>query len=106
MLNTPLVMVLGHSECGAIKAAIREIQSPKPLPGHIWDITDAVQPGISSLVKAGGANLLECTIDANVAYNVARIAAAQPVIADAVKGGRVKVVGGEYELATGKVRLS
>ncbi|MGH8110825.1 MAG: carbonic anhydrase [Rhodanobacteraceae bacterium] len=105
VLGTPLVMVLGHSGCGAIKAAIQEIQSPKPLPGHIWDITDAVQPGIRSVVKAGGADLLERAIDANVEYNVARIAAAQPIIAEAVKDGRVKVVGGEYELATGRVRL-
>lgn len=105
VLGTPLVMVLGHSECGAIKAAIQEIQSPKPLPGHIWDITDAVQPGIRAVVKSGRDNLLERAIDANVDYNVARIAAAQPVIADMVSSGRVKVVGGEYELATGKVRL-
>lgn len=105
VLGTPLVMVLGHSQCGAIKAAIQEIQSPKPLPGHIWDITDAVQPGIARVVKAGGANLLERAIDANVEYNVARIAAAQPILAEAVKSSRVKVVGAEYELATGKVRL-
>lgn len=105
VLGTPLVMVLGHSQCGAIKAAIQEIQSPKPLPGHIWDITDAVQPGISHVAKSGGANLLERAIDANVEYNVGRIAAAQPVVAEAVKSGRVKVVGGAYALATGKVRL-
>lgn len=105
VLNTPLVMVLGHSECGAIKATIQEIESPKPLPGHIWDITDAVRPGIADVVKAGGADVLEKAIDANVAYNVARIAAAQPIIAEAVKAGRVRVVGAEYELATGKVRL-
>lgn len=105
VLGTPLVMVLGHSECGAIKAALQEIQSPKPLPGHIWDITDAVRPGIEALAKTGGDNLLERAIDANVEYNVARVASAQPILAEAVAGGRVRVVGGEYELASGKVRL-
>jgi carbonic anhydrase len=97
--------VLGHSNCGAVKAAIQEIQDPKPLPGHIWDITDAVRPGIGDVVKAGGDGLLERAIDANVAYNVARVESAQPMIAEAVKSGRVRVVGAEYELATGKVRL-
>ena len=99
------MLVLGHSNCGAVKAAIQEIQDPKPLPGHIWDITDAVRPGIEDVVKAGGDGRLERAIDANVAYNVARVASAQPVIAEAVKSGRVRVVGAEYELATGKVRL-
>jgi carbonic anhydrase len=105
VLGTPLVMVLGHSNCGAVKAAIQEIQNPKPLPGHIWDITDAVRPGIENVVKGGGDGLLERAIDANVGYNVSRIASAQPIIAEAVTGKRVRVVGAEYELATGKVRL-
>lgn len=105
VLHTPLVMVLGHSQCGAIKAAIQDIQSPTPLPGHIRDITDAIRPGIASVVAAGGAKLLEHAVDANVTWNVARIAAAQPLIAEAVGSGRVRVVGAQYELATGRVRL-
>lgn len=105
VLGTPLVLVLGHSNCGAVKAAIQEIQDPKPLPGHIWDITGAVRPGIESVVKAGGDGLLERAIDANIDYNVSRVAAAQPLIAEAVKSQRVRVAGAEYELATGKVRL-
>ncbi|WHZ18654.1 MAG: Carbonic anhydrase, beta class [Rhodanobacteraceae bacterium] len=105
VLGTPLVMVLGHSNCGAVKAALQEIQDPKPLPGHIWDITDAVRPGVEKVVRAGGDDLLERAIASNVDYNVARVASAQPIIADAVKSGRVRVVGAEYELATGKVRL-
>jgi carbonic anhydrase len=64
-----------------------------------------VRPGIENVVKGGGDDLLERAIDANVDYNVSRVASAQPIIADAVKGGRVHVVGAEYELATGKVRL-
>ena len=105
VLGTPLVLVLGHSSCGAVKAAIQKIQDPKPLPGHIWDITDAVRPGIEDVVKAGGDGLLERAIDANVGYNVSRVASAQPIVAEAVKSKRVRVVGAECELATGKVRL-
>ena len=105
VLGTPLVMVLGHSNCGAIKATIEEIQSPKPLPGHIWDITDAVRPGIENVVKGGGTDLLQRATNANVAYNVSRVASAQPIIAEAVQSGRVRVIGAEYELATGKVHL-
>jgi len=105
VLGTPLVMVLGHSNCGAVKATIQELQDPKPLPGHIWDITNAVRAGIENVVKAGGDNLLERAIEANAEYNAARIASAQPIIAAAVKEGQARVVCAEYELASGKVRL-
>ncbi|MDE2257244.1 MAG: carbonic anhydrase [Xanthomonadaceae bacterium] len=105
VLGTPLVMVLGHSNCGAVKATIEEIRDSKPLPGHIWDITDAVRAGIENVVKSGGDNLLERAIEANTEYNAARTASAQPIISEAVKNGRAMVVAAEYELATGKVRL-
>lgn len=105
VLGTPLVMVLGHENCGAIKAAIAELQEPKPLPGHIWDITDAVRPGIADLVAAGGERLLERAIDANIRWNVARVAAAQPLLAEAARAGRMRVVGARYDLASGRVNL-
>lgn len=105
VLKVPLIMVLGHTECGAIKATIGEIKDPHPLPGHIWDIVDAVRPGIESTVKAGGDDVLGKAIGANVDYNVARVTSAQPVVSEAVRQGSVKVVGGVYALATGKVML-
>lgn len=105
VLGTPLVMVLGHSNCGAVKATIQEIQKPQALPGHIWDITDALQRGIGPVVTAGGENLLARATRANVAHNVERVAAAQPLLSAAVQAGRTRVVGAEYDLASGKVQL-
>ncbi|WP_233842398.1 carbonic anhydrase [Dyella sp. 2HG41-7] len=105
VLKVPLIMVMGHTECGAIKATISEIKDPAPLPGHIWDIVDAVRPGIDKVVQTGGGNVLLNAIGANVDYNVARIASAQPVVSEAIKSGAVKVVGSVYELATGKVLM-
>ena len=105
VLKVPLIMVLGHTECGAIKATISEIKQPAPLPGHIWDIVDAVRPGIDKVVQAGGDNVLGNAIGANVDYNASRVASAQPVISEAVKQGNVRVVGAVYELATGKVLM-
>lgn len=105
VLGTPLIMVLGHSNCGAVKATIEEIRDSKPLPGHIWDITDAMRAGIENVVKAGGDNLLERAVEANARYTAARLASAQPIVSEAVKSGRAMVVTAEYELASGKVRL-
>jgi carbonic anhydrase len=103
VLKVPLIMVLGHTECGAIKATLSEIKQAEPLPGHIWDIVDAVRPGIIKAAEAGGNNVLNNAIDANVDYNALRVASAQPVISEAVRHGSAKVVGAVYELATGRV---
>jgi carbonic anhydrase len=105
VLKVPLIVVLGHTECGAVKAAVTEIKDPHALPGHIWDIVDAVRPGIETVVKAGGDDVVGHAIDANVDYNVSRVKSAQPLVSEAVKSGQVKVVGGVYQLATGKVLM-
>lgn len=105
VLKVPLIVVLGHTECGAVKATIGEIKDPHPLPGHIWDIVDAVRPGIEKVVNAGGDDVVINAIGANVDFNVSRITSAQPVISEAVKAGGVKVAGGVYELSSGKVLM-
>lgn len=105
VLNVPLIMVLGHSQCGAVKATIGEIKHPSPLPGHIWDIVDAVRPGIEKSLGAGNGDELDRAIGSNVDYNVTRVASAQPILAEAHQQGRIHVVGAVYELASGKVQL-
>ncbi len=104
VLNVPLIMVLGHTECGAVKSTISALQDHTALPGHIWDIVDAVRPGVEKIVSAGGSDLANRAVASNVQYNVARISTAEPIIAEAVKAGRVRVVGAVYDLATGKVQ--
>lgn len=105
VLKTPLIMVLGHTGCGAVKATIGEIEHPAPLPGHIWDIVDALRPGVEPAIRAGGDDVLGHAIASNVDYNVSRAASAQPVLAEAVAHGRIRVVGAVYDLASGKVQL-
>jgi carbonic anhydrase len=106
VLNVPLIMVLGHTECGAVKSTISALQGHASLPGHIWDIVDAVRPGVEKAVGEGGADLANRAVATNVQYNVSRVATAQPIIAEAVQAGRVRVVGAIYELSTGKVQAS
>lgn len=106
VLNVPLVMVLGHTECGAVKSTISALQGHGSLPGHIWDIVDAVRPGVEKVVSEGGADLANRAVATNVQYNVSRISTAQPIIAEAVQAGRVRVVGAIYDLATGNVQAT
>jgi carbonic anhydrase len=105
VLGAPLVMVLGHSNCGAVKAVIQYEKDRKALPGHLQMLLDAVSPGVAEAIRQGPADLLDHAIEANVRYNAERLRRANPVIAKAVEDKRVEVVGAVYQLATGQVRL-
>jgi carbonic anhydrase len=105
VLGAPLVMVLGHTNCGAVKAVLQYEKDRKPLPGHLQMMLDAVSPGVAQDIRQGPADQLDHAIEANVRYNAQRLRQAHPVIAKAVEEKRVEVVSAIYELATGQVRL-
>jgi carbonic anhydrase len=103
-LNVPLVMVLGHSQCGAVKAAVKHISADDTLPGAIAGLVNTIKPAV---VKAKGeaGDLLENAIKANVGIGIERLKSLEPILAGPVKEGRLKVVGGVYDLRTGGVTV-
>jgi carbonic anhydrase len=104
-LNIPLILVLGHTGCGAIGATIKAIQDGAQLPGHLPALVDALKPGVEAAIARKPADLMaEATVE-NVRHNVRRLAGAEPLIAPLAADGRVKIVGGLYDIATGKVAL-
>jgi carbonic anhydrase len=103
-LNVSLVMVLGHSQCGAVKAAVKHINDKDTLPGAIAGLVDAIKPAVVKAKDEAG-NALENAIKANVGIGVERLKSLEPILADPVKKGRVKVVGGVYDLRTGAVTV-
>jgi carbonic anhydrase len=105
VLNAPLVMVLGHTNCGAVSAVVKDLQDSTALPGHINVIVDAIKPGVQKAIAAGGDHMLDSAIEANVRYTVERLKSAQPILAERYKGKKIDIVGGVYQLATGKVKL-
>jgi carbonic anhydrase len=105
VLGTKLIMVLGHHSCGAVNATVEALQKGNKLPGHIAGLVTAMKPGIESVLKQPGADLERRAVIANVQYNVARLKKATPILADMVAKGDVGVVGGVYDIATGKVTL-
>ncbi len=104
-LGTRLIMVLGHSNCGAVDAAIKVIKENAELPGHLPDLIKSIKPAVEIARKTEGGDLLDRAISENVKLNAERVRSADPILSDAVKGQGLKVVGGVYELATGKVGL-
>ncbi|MDJ1156653.1 carbonic anhydrase [Chelatococcus sp. SYSU_G07232] len=104
-LGMPLIMVLGHSNCGAVAATIKVLKDKTQLPGHLPLLANAIRPAVEIAQKVKAENPLEEAIAENVRYNVRRLQEAKPIVAEFVRSGRVKVVGGVYDLATGKVSL-
>jgi carbonic anhydrase len=105
VLGTKVIMVLGHTSCGAVKATVAALQNGNTLPGHIADLVRAMKPGVLPALKHTSANLeAEATI-ANVRYNVERLKTAKPILAELIAKGQLRVVGGVYDLATGKITL-
>lgn len=104
-LGVPLVMVLGHSECGAIKAAIKHMDDRDALPGAIAELVNRLRPAVAK-TKGMPGDRLDNTIRANVTLGVETLRTLRPVLAPAVAGGRVRVVGAVYDLRTGGVVLT
>ena len=105
VLGTRVIMVLGHTSCGAVNATVEALQKGNTLPGHIADLVTAMKPGIEPVVTQGGADLNQRAVVANVQANVRRLSEARPIISDMVVAGKLRIVGGVYDLATGKVTM-
>lgn len=96
VLGTKVIMVMGHANCGAVKAAM----SGKEVPGQISQLFAALRPAVE---KADGN--LEKAIKANARIQARLLATASPVLSGLVKAGNLKIVAGYYALDTGVVTL-
>jgi len=103
-LGVPLIVVMGHSGCGAVKAAIKHIDAKDALPGAIHDLVELIKPAVARS-KGGTGDPLDRAIRANVAMGVERLQGLEPIVAVRVKEGTVKVVGAVYDLRTGVVSV-
>ena len=104
VLGVRLILVLGHSQCGAVKAAIEHIDANDALPGSIGEL---IHPIRSAVVATRGrpGDKLNNVIRANVEKGVERLKELDPILSKLAKTGELKVVGGSYELRTGQVEL-
>lgn len=101
-LGVRVLMVLGHSRCGAVAAAIQHIDADDALPGAIGDLVDLVKPAVVA-AKGSPGDKLDAVIRANVQRCVARAKEADPILSKFVQKGELEVVGGVYSLDTGRV---
>lgn len=104
-LDVPLLMVLGHTQCGAVTSALKVVQEGITLPGRLPFLIDAIEPAVHIAQEAQPNDLLHASIVENVRRQVVRLATTSPIIMEALQTGKVKVVGAIYDLATGRVSL-
>src|SRR5215469_1751322 len=97
VLGVEVLLVLGHSACGAVKAAMKA----DAVPGQI----SSLYPHLRQAVEQSGGSF-DKAIDANAKIQAELLRTSSTVIRDAVKAGKLKVEAGVYDLATGKVTLS
>jgi carbonic anhydrase len=104
-LSTPLLFVLGHSDCGAVRAALQAVQENSSFPGHLPTLLRTLLPAVNSALAQKSADPLGASIRLNVEHATRELARAQPVIAPMAESSRVLIVGGVYSLTTGRVEL-
>ncbi len=103
-LNTPLVVVLGHSQCGAVTAVVEGIK----LPGHMAVPVKSIQSAASK-AKADnpgvtGEALVSAAVKANVFQAMEDLLQKSSIVKGKVKAGKTRVLGALYEIDTGQVQ--
>lgn len=112
--GTKLVVVLGHSHCGAVTACVEALINPEQnYTPNLQSIVDRIRPSVYNLHELATANgqdvdadeLLDRSISANVRMSVSQLKHGSRALEDLTTSGKLLIVGAEYDLETGKVRF-
>jgi carbonic anhydrase len=105
VLGVPLLMVLGHSNCGAVAAAVKVVTEHAELPGHLPELVASIEPAVIAAHAKHPSDLVAATIEENVRLNVKRLIDDTPILSDALAAKKIAISGGVYDISTGKVGL-
>jgi carbonic anhydrase len=97
VLGAKVILVLGHQRCGAVDATIQN----QPVPGKIASILAHIKPAVLASINQPGDRLRNATL-ANIKNQVAELQTSS-VLKDLIKAGKLKIIGGFYDLDTGVV---
>lgn len=104
VLKTPLIMVLGHANCGAVSSTIKSLADGTVLPGHLPSLVASLAPAVKAVAGRPG-DPLENATKQNVRINVERLKTATPLLSAAVEDKSLRVVGAYYDLRNGRIEL-
>ena len=103
-LGVPLVMVLGHTACGAVDAAVKVVKDQAVLPGHLPELVAQIEPAVERAAKMSSGSLLANACEENVRGQVAALKKASPIVAESYAAGKIDIVGAIYDLPSGRVK--
>ena len=104
VVGTKIILVLGHTKCGAIVGACNNVEL-----GNLTKVLDKIKPAIEaenitqSERTAANVAFVNNVTENNVHLNIAKIKKESPIIAELESSGAIKIVGGIYNVETGKV---
>ncbi len=101
--KSPLILVLGHSACGAVKATVQFLKDGTKQPGDIQSLIEAIAP--SARAADHGGDWVAHATARNVHDSIATLGARSNIVAGAVKAGDLAIAGGVYDLYSGKVTV-
>jgi len=103
-LNAPLLFILGHTNCGAVKATLEAKGKPE---GNIGAIVKKIMPAVEKAKKKGGTEdeIFEAAIKENVKNVYDDVMKKSNIIPHLVGEGKLKIVAGEYDITTGEVEM-
>lgn len=103
VLGVPLILILGHDECGAIRATMDSSEGKLKTTGEfIQNIVDRIQPTVTAANNAGKYAIDDIT-ELHIEDTISEILTRSRVISDAVEKGKLAVVGANYRLALGEI---
>jgi len=104
-LRVPFVMMVGHTGCGAIDAALKVLKTKVLLPGHLPELVTALKPSVIVAEKGQSGNLLDNVCIENGQRQVTQSKNSPPVVEQRYTGKQIDIVGGMYDLGTGQIGL-
>ncbi len=102
-LKIPLLMVLGHEKCGAVKATVEAVEHNATAEAEINWLVDGIRPAVEE-VKGQSGDLLDNAVKANVSLTVERLKESA-ILSEALEKSELRIVGGRYDLDTGMVEI-